>query len=294
MKASLYLIISACMWGLNFHLLKIMLTSVHFMEAGFWRYLFGVGTLAFFMMRPGLNRMFFRKNLHGFLIVGVLGLFCFNVLLFWGMKYTSPVSASLIMSLNPLATLVLSCFLLGTGINYRQLAGALLGISGVIYLFCRGNLANFGLAFSLGDLLIFLAMILSAFYHIWVKKYASKLSNSHFTFFTNLVCLVSFSLALPFFVESHSFNYGFNFWAAAITFGVLGTALTYALWNKGVGIIGAGKAGIYMNIVPLSTAVIAILTGTELTSFHIISGILILSGLFVSQWREKPHPSIPQ
>lgn len=287
MKASLYLIISACMWGLNFHLLKIMLTGVHFIEAGFWRYLFGVGTLALFMRRSGLNREFFKQNLQGFLIVGVLGLFCFNVLLFWGMKYTSPVSASLIMSLNPLATLVLSCFLLGTGISYRQLAGALLGISGVIYLFCRGNLANLGLAFSLGDLLVFLAMILSAFYHIWVKKYASKLSNSHFTFFTNLVCLVSFSVVLPFFVEPHSINYSFNFWTAAITFGALGTALTYALWNKGVGIIGAGKAGIYMNIVPLSTAVIAVFTGTELTGFHIISGVLILSGLLISQLKVK-------
>ena len=130
-------------------------------------------------------------------------------------------------------------------------------------------------------------MLLSAFYHIWVKKYAISISNQHFTFFTNLVCLVSFILITPFFITPHTFNLGCQFWVASISFGVFGTALTYILWNKGLRIIGANKAGIFMNIVPLSTAVIAVLLGKQLAAFHIVSGILIFSGLFISQIKAR-------
>lgn len=284
MRAALYLALSAVMWGVNFHLLKAILTTVHFMEAGFWRYLFGVGVLAFFLIKPGVKWSDFKQNTSGILIVGFLGLFCFNVLLFIGMLHTSAMNAALIMSLNPLVTLLLANIFFGTRINYQQMAGAGLGISGVIYLIFQGNFNDFlNVAFAGGDLFVLLAMFLSAFYHVWVKKYATTLSNIHFTFFTNLICLASFTLILPFFVSRLPLNYGFNFWAAAIAFGSLGTALTYILWNKGVGMIGAQNAGIFMNIVPISTALIGIVMGIELTKFHVVAGVLITVGLLIPQ-----------
>lgn len=284
MKATLYLIISAIMWGLNFHLLKLMLSSVHFIEAGFWRYFFGVIALGIYTRKSFPRWNLFKKHITGILIVGILGLFCFNILLFWGLMYTSSINASLIISLNPMVTLFLAYFFLKTSVNYRQLIGAFIGIIGVVYLISKGDLLNLNLfVFSKGDTLILVAMFLSAFYHIWVKKYAKNISNQHFTFFTNLVCLVSFIIITPFYIEPHSINFGLQFWIVSISFGVFGTALTYIIWNKGLSIIGASKAGIFMNIVPLSTALIAILLGKELTTFHIISGIMIFLGLLISQ-----------
>ena len=292
MKATLYLIFSAFMWGLNFHLLKIMLSSVHFIEAGFWRYFFGVIVLGIFTRKSFPKWSLFKKHITGILIVGILGLFCFNILLFWGLMYTSPINASLIISLNPIVTLFLASLFLNSSINYKQLIGAFFGITGVVYLLNKGDLLNLNhLVFSKGDIVILLAMFLSAFYHIWVKKYAINISNQHFTFFTNLVCLVSFIIITPFFIEPHPINFGLQFWIVTISFGVFGTALTYILWNKGLRIIGASKAGIFMNIVPLSTAIIAVLLGNELAEHHFISGILIFSGLMISQIKRRKTTS---
>ena len=269
-----------------------MLSSVHFMEAGFCRYLFGVIALAAYLKKSAPKWSTFKKHLKGILIVGVLGLFCFNLLLFWGLKYTSSINASLIISLNPIVTLFLAYFFLKSSIKYKQLLGACIGIIGVLYLLSKGDILNLDqLVFSKGDILILFAMILSSFYHIWVKKYSANISNQHFTFFTNLICLLSFMLIAPFFVEPHSINYDIQFWVVSILFGVFGTAITYFLWNKGLSIIGASKASIFMNIVPLSTAIITVLLEKELTQFHIISGLLIFLGLIVSQMKTRKTAS---
>lgn len=258
------------------------------MEAGFWRYLFGVIALAVYLKHSFPKWNTFKKHITGILIVGVLGLFCFNLLLFVGLIYTSSINASLIISLNPIVTLILGYFTFGTRISYKQIAGAIISLIGVLYLLTKGNLLNLDqLVFIKGDILILLAMVLSSFYHIWVKKYSVNISNQHFTFFTNLICLISFTLITPFFIEVHSVNYGVQFWIVMILFGVFGTAITYFLWNKGLSIIGASKAGLYMNIVPLSTAIITVLLGKELTQFHIISGLLIFIGLIVSQMETR-------
>lgn len=286
MKAIVYLIFSALMWGANFHLLKIMLLSVHFVEAGFWRYLFGVIVLALYVKKNFPTRHIVIQHIKGILVIGVLGIFCFNILLFWGLLYTSPLNASLIISLNPIVTLFLAYFFLKSKISSTQLIGACIGCCGVIYLVSKGNVFNLPqVAFSKGDILILCAMILSSFYHIWVKKYAVNISNHHFTFLTNLVCLVLFVIILPFFMVSHAIDYTISFWMTSVTFGALGTAVTYMLWNKGLGFMGASKAGVFMNIVPLSTAILSVLLGQALNQFHIISGLMIILGLLISHMK---------
>jgi drug/metabolite transporter (DMT)-like permease len=291
MNAKLYLIFSAILWGLNFHLLKVMLTSVHFIEAGFWRFLFGVIFLGLYVSHSFTKWSLFKQHFAGILIVGVFGLFFFNILLFWGLMYTSSINASLIISINPVVTLFLAYFFLKSSIGYSQLIGALIGIIGIVYLLSQGDFLNLNrLMFSKGDILVFIAMIFSSFYHIWVKKHTVNISNKHFTFFTNLVCLVSFAFITPFFVKPHAINYPPQFWIASVLFGVFGTALTYIFWNKGLSQVGASKAGVYMNIVPLSTAIIAVLLSEELAAFHVISGILIFVGLMISQWKTHKMP----
>ena len=68
----------------------------------------------------------------------------------------------------------------------------------------------------------------------------------------------------------------------AVGIGCLGTALAYFLWNKGVQEMGAGRAGIFMNVVPLTTAVLATVFGESLYFYHLTGGIMVLAGLFLT------------
>lgn len=74
----------------------------------------------------------------------------------------------------------------------------------------------------------------------------------------------------------------FHFWMSILGIGCLGTALAYFLWQKGVQVKGADKAGVYMNIIPLSAALFAIFFNEYLGSFHLIGGLFIVTGLLIS------------
>ena len=124
MKATIYLTLSALLWGLNFHLLRVMLNSTGFLEAAFWRYIFGVVFLVLFTTRSLPAYSSVKGNLKGILLTGIAGIFLFNVLLFRGLEYTSSINASLLISLNPLITLFLSSVIFKTPIRFPQLTGA--------------------------------------------------------------------------------------------------------------------------------------------------------------------------
>lgn len=282
MKAILALVSAAFFWGLNFHLLKVMLRYVDFIEAGFWRYLVGVTTLAVLTLRTLPSLKMIKTHLKGIGIVGILGLFCFNILLFVGLRFTSSLNASLIISLTPVLTIILSSLILKVNITFQQFLAALVGISGVLVLILGANFSEpYLISFSMGDLIIIFATLVSAFYQIWVKKYIGALNIFHFTFLTNLSCLLAFIAVFSFQLGPRSYYYNTEFWTATTIFGCLGTSLTYILWNYGVGAIGPAKASLYMGLVPFFTAVIGVFNGEEIFGVHIISGILILISLLL-------------
>ncbi|MBC8755960.1 DMT family transporter [Kordia sp. YSTF-M3] len=284
MKATNYLIISAVFLGLNFHLAKIILKEVDFLEAGFWRFLFGVLTLIVFGFKNLPKFKIIRLNLKGILLTGFIGLFGFNFFFFLGLLHTSALNAALIVSLNPALTIVFSKLILKTSIEKIQIIGIIIALFGVTYLILKGNIINLiDIQFNSGDILILIANVFFALHHVWVRKYNSTISNLNFTFLTSLCCLIGFIFLLPINGVPKVTVYTSNFWLAAIGIGILGTALAYFLWQKGVQIKGADKAGVFTNIIPLSTALFAVVFGENLHQFHLIGGLCIGFGLLISK-----------
>jgi drug/metabolite transporter (DMT)-like permease len=265
-----------------------MLVHTNFIEAGLWRYLFAVICLLIMTGKslPSFSEL--KSNVRGVLIVGVAGLFAFNIFLFAGMKNSSAVNASLLISLSPIFTIFLSCLFFHTALQVQHVAGGAISFAGILYLLVKGDLKKlFEIQLAYGDVLILLATLISSFYHLWVKKYATHMNHLHFTFLTNVVCFISFAVVFPFCRSSDPMQLSVTYWVIAVVFGCFGTAFTYLFWNKGVAMIGAGKGGLFMNVVPLSTAVIGVLLGDTIRSFHMYSGTLIIAGLILSQFRRR-------
>ena len=284
MRAIIYLIIATILLGLNFHLARTILKEVNFIEAGFWRFLFGTATLIVlgFNKLPTFNSI--RKNIKGIALPGFVGLFGFNIFFFLGLMHTTAVNAAIIVSLNPALTLVFSYLILKTSIGKKQLLGIAVSFFGVSYLILKGNLANlFELQTNIGDLIILLANVFFALHHVWVKKYEGNFSSINYSLLIVLCCLIGFSFLLPINGMENVITHSTQFWLAAVGIGCLGTATAYYLWQKGVVMMGADKAGIYMNIIPLSTALFAAVFGEVLHAYHLIGGVLIVIGLLISR-----------
>ncbi|MEE9364508.1 MAG: DMT family transporter [Cellulophaga sp.] len=284
MKATLYLIFATIFLGLNFHLAKIILQEVNFIEAGFWRFLFGVGTLVFLGFKKLPNSQLIIKNIKGISLTGFIGLFGFNLFFFLGLMNSSAVNAALIVSLNPALTILFSHKILKTPIKKNQLLGIVIAFIGVTYVILNGKITNFNnLQFNYGDILILIANVFFALHHVWVKKYGTTISNLNFTLLTSTCCLIGFLILLPISGMALVTTHTHDFWMAVFGIGCLGTALAYFLWQKGVKIIGADKAGIYMNIVPLSAAVLAIFFNESLHTYHLTGGLLIIIGMLITR-----------
>lgn len=286
MHPILFLLIATILWGLNFHLAKVMLAQVTFVEAGFWRYLLGVGFLVILHWRskqawPGRA---FRQAPKGVLLVGLIGLFAFNLLFFLGLQFTTALNAALIVSLNPVLTMLFARWLLGQPINNGQKLGMFVAVMGVFFLLSKGQMANlFSLAWSKGDLLIIGANIVFSLQNIWVRKYGSAFPNISFTLATNALCLLGFILLLPFVGEQGIQGGNLQFWLAVFGIGVLGTGLAYLLWNEGIKRRGAHEAGLFMNVVPLAAALFAVFFGEQLHLYHLTSGGIIMMGVLYFQ-----------
>ena len=283
MKSTFYLITATIFLGLNFHLAKVILKEVNFIEAGFWRFLFGVLTLIVLGFKDLPSLKIIQKNLKGISLTGFIGLFGFNLFFFLGLLNTSAVNAALIVSLNPALTILLSYIIINTSITKVQIVGVIIAFFGVIYLILKGSITNISnIQFNYGDILILIANVFFALHHVWVKKYNTTISNFNFTLLTSLCCLIGFLILLPISGMEMMTTHTFHFWIAILGIGCLGTALAYFLWQKGVQVKGADKAGVFMNIIPLSAALFAIFFNESLYSYHLIGGLFIVTGLLIS------------
>lgn len=282
MRAYLYFIITAIFWGLNFHLARVMLKESHFIEAGFWRYFFGVIPLFILAFRalPTVSELF--KNIKGVLLVGIVCLFGFNFFFFLGLRYSPAMNGSLIVSLTPGLTLLYSNRILNTPLHAKELLGVTISFIGVVYLILKGNIFDFtNFEFSWGDILLLIAANFFALQNVLSKKYGGQLSNMNFTFFTNLFCMLSFLLLAPMIVDIGIPDYSSSYWIAALGIGGFGTAVAYLLWNKGIQLTNANEAGIFINVVPLSTAAFSLIFGEILYGYHLVSGILVILGVII-------------
>ncbi|MCB0631198.1 MAG: EamA family transporter [Saprospiraceae bacterium] len=288
MKYWLYLIFASIAWGLNFHLAKVMLQSTNALEAGLWRYVFGVGVLLFFLWGDWPRWSVIRQHIKPLLLIGLAGLFGFNYCLFIGLTKTTAINAALIAGLTPALTLIASRIILKISITQAQIVGILLALFGVMVLILKGKLTSLlRLEFTEGDAWILLGNSIFALHNVWVRQYSDRMSNRHFTFLTNLICLLGFVLILPWLDFGSWSSYPGNFWLAAFGMGGIGTALAYFFWNKGIARVGAPQAGIFLNIIPFAAALFALLFGEQIHLYHLFSGLIIITGVIIMQLRDK-------
>ncbi len=264
-----------------------MLLETDALTGAFWRYGFAIPLLLIFAFKTPFQIIY--KNWKAILVVGVVGLFGFNFLFFEGMKDSSAINGALIMSLNPAVTLIISRIILKTTITKLNLYGISIAFLGVLILLLKGDLlAITEFHFTRGDGLIGLANIVFAFNHVMVKKYSSQIDSNILTTFSTIACFLAFAILVSF-TSDISFNLSATYWLSALGMGVLGTSLAFLFWNYAVFRTGATQASIFINVVPISTAIFSVILGEPLHYYHFLSAIIVILGLGIMNYRELKY-----
>lgn len=266
--------LTAIMWGANFNLAKPVLAELAPIVAAADRYLIAaVIMLALtFLRRERVPLRYFGI----YTKLGLIGVFGFNFFFFLGMRTASPVNGALIMALNPLVTSLLAALILKERPTARQLWAFPAGLLGVGIVVLGGG-AQVHVAY--GDLLIFTANLAWAFYNVYVRKLMPK-DVSGIASTAGIMSVGALGLTIVALISGESFTMpGLHAGSALLAMSVGGGVLAYLFWNMAITKLGAARAAIFLNLVPVASMVIAAFNGAPPNHAQLLGGLLVLGAV---------------
>lgn len=287
----LLLTIAPLLWAGNIVLARGIITLVPPIALAFWRWTLATALVLPFAwrhMRPDWPRV--RAHLPIVLLLALLGVSAFNTLLYTAVQTTTAINGALMQASMPAWVILFGLLLFRDRVTWAQLGGVLLAIAGAAVIVLRGDLrALVSLNLVQGDLLILLAIALYALYSLLLRKQPGlqSLSLVGWTFVFGVILL------LPFYAWELGRGLSFRPTApvlVSILYVALGPSiLAYLCWNRGVQLVGANRAGLFINLTPAFAALLSVaFLGEQLQIFHLIGFACILGGMY--SFNRQPRP----
>ncbi len=294
--APLLLALAALLWAGNFVVGRAIRGHVPPVALAFWRW-----TLALAILVPlggrGVRASWpaLRRSWRVVVALGIFGVGSFNLLVYVGLRETTATNALLLNSACPAFILALG---LAAGLgrpSARQLAGIAVSLAGVVTIVTRGDPAALrSLALSRGDLWVLAAVLSWAVYTILLERRPAGVPP-----LALLTVLVAIGVAwiAPFYAwelaRGARLRVDAPSVAAILYVALLASLAAYALWNAGVGAIGASRAGVFLHLMPAFGSVLAaLLLGESIRAFHAAGIGLILAGVTLAGTaRGAPSPA---
>jgi len=239
-----------------------------------------------------------RRNWWLYAVYGAIGYATFNVLVYVAAHFTSGVNTAIDQVTINILVMAFNFALFRTRVKSLQLVGVAITIIGVALTATHGDPRRLlSLDINFGDGLVLLACIAYAAYSIslrWRPKtsWLSFLAASFaFTVLTSLLIqetlgggLAHLATAIPAITPL-----GWVIVAYTVLFPSLISQMFYV---RGVELIGANRASLFINLIPLFGALGSVLLlGEQLQMFHLVSAALIAIGIVLAEWSAR-RPAI--
>ena len=220
------------------------------------------------------------------LVLAFTGVASFNTLLYIGVHYTTSINASLMNSSTPIIIYILSFIFLKERLTKSQLIGTGVSLLGVLFIISGGSVDSLlAFTFNKGDLTVLVAVFCWSVYSLLIKQYAGRLPG----YSTFLVTIALGALMLAPFTAYElattdmAINWSFSTVCAILYVGIIASIVAFLSWNTGVVALGANKASIYINFIPVFAAVFAILFLDEQLQFtQFIGGLAVICGVLIT------------
>ena len=231
---------------------------------------------------------YIKKNWAIISFMGVITISTFNSVVYFALTYTQVINAVLVLAAIPAVTIVISSLMKVDKTNIFQLIGLLLSIVGIGAIISNADIAKIiTLSFNKGDLWMLVCVFSWSIYSTLLKKHKFKFSQ--FTLI-QLMVTVGIIFLFPQFLYEKSIGLDVNFNKAffvILSYVVIFPALAaYYCWQKGIEIVGPNRATMFIQLMPLLSAVMAIIIFNEkFEMYHFIGASFILTGIYLSNRR---------
>ena len=217
--------------------------------------------------------------------MGTLGFTAFNALFYVAAHDTGALNLSIIQGIVPAFVLIGARLAYGMRVGPLQALGALATMGGVIAIAARGDLDSLRrLAFNGGDLLVLFASLLYAGYTVGLRN-RPKVSGLGFLAALAFVAFVTSMPLLAVEIASGQFIWPTSTGLLALAYAAfLPSFAAQLLFMRGVELIGPGRAGVFVNLVPLFGALLAVgLLGEPFAPYHVAALALVVGGIALAQ-----------
>lgn len=281
----LLLTLAVFFWSGNLIVGRAARADVPPIALAFWRWIIA-SLLVSCLAIPHLKRDWhaLRGNWSILLLLSALGVSSFNTLLYLGLQHTIAINGFLMQAIMPVLIMAMSFLFFREKITVTQTAGIVFSLAGALIIIVQGNFKVFSaMIINRGDLFIFLAVVSYALYSVMLRKRPSvhPLSFVAVTFMLGSLILLPFYLWEAMFIRYISFNPQTLLAIGYVA--VFPSIVSYLCFNRGVELIGANRAGLFLYLMPVFGSMMAmIFLGETFQWFHGAGMLSIASGIFFS------------
>jgi len=286
---------SALFWAGNAVVARGVAGVIPPVTLAFWRWIVALCVVLPFSVGHVIReRREIARQWRRLLALAIFSIATYNTLLYIAAETTTAVNIALVAAAMPVLITLLAWLALGHRPRVRQSMGITTSLAGMLIIIARGRwqtIAN--LNFNPGDLIMIVAVTCWAAYSVLLRKFTVMLHPLAF-----LTALIVFGLAvlLPLYaweaLTGPAFRFHVRYLPAIGYVGVFPSVFAYTFWNNGVAVAGPSRAAMFLYLMPVFTAALALIfLGEHLHLFHAAGGVLILFGLYLATVQRKADTS---
>ncbi|MBD1867616.1 DMT family transporter [Cyanobacteria bacterium FACHB-471] len=270
-------------WGATFIVGRVLMQSVAPFTAAFWRY--AIATLCLLLLtikQEGRLPPLRSQQVLPLVILGLSGIFAYNAFFFLGLQTTDASRAALIVTTNPTVIALSAALLLKDKLTPFKLIGIFLALTGAAIAISQGNpLAILAQRIGSGDWFLLGCVITWTIYTLMGKQVMKTLSPFAATTYACLIGTPIFFIpALREGLLQSWQTFSVSVWLGILYLALLGTVAAFCWYYEGVKLIGAAKAAVFINLVPVISVILAALLLNEpLTPTLILGGLCVVLGV---------------
>jgi drug/metabolite transporter (DMT)-like permease len=226
-----------------------------------------------------------RPQLGRVIVVAFIGLTAFNALFYIAAHSTTAVNIGILQGSVPVIVLAGAFLAYGTRATAVQIAGVLITAAGVVVVATHGQpLAILDIDFNRGDLLMLTACVLYAAYTVALRDRPAMPGAAFFTLLALISAITSLPLAVA---EAAISGTSLPTWQGVLVtlyVAIFPSTLAQLFFLRAVDMIGPGRTGVFVNLVPIFAAILAVLViGEPFAAVHAVALALVLGGIWLAQ-----------
>jgi drug/metabolite transporter (DMT)-like permease len=286
------LFLTATFWGGTFIAGRIVAADVDPYSAAFFRFAIAAVFLAAFVWKAegGLPRLQ-RHQILPVVLLGMTGVFAYNVFFFKGLQFIPAGRASLIIALNPIGISALSAVIFKERLNWLGCIGITLSVTGAVVVITDGQLNRiWEHGIGTGELLILGCVASWVSFSLIGKSVMTGMSPLAAVCYSAIIGAVALFLpALSNRMPVNMWHYTAADWASLFYLGFFGTVLGFFWYYQGIRRIGPAKASVFINFVPVSAIIMSYFILEEaLTPSLFLGAVLVISGVCATNASRRP------